>query len=430
MNRRTFNAVLASAAASSLAGALAGSLGGCATGAGSGGRRRTVLYQSVGDQLTHWDVDVDNAALTRRASIALPSNVQYVWPHPSRQYLYVSTSDAASGNAPNPGTVHRLCAVRVDAERRAAAARGAAGTASAPHPQQRGRHRRVRTHLLQQSEQRHRASHRRRRHGRRAGDPVDADRHGHLRAPGADHARQPVGDHGHTRQPPRGHQAGGPWRAEDLPLQGRPALAAGQSAGGRQGGARLRPSPPGLPPDAALGVRLRGIAEPAAHASPPGRQPDPQPAYNQSTTVGTYGIDFPQSAGGIHVHPNGRYCLRRQPGNATGSSMASACSAAARTTSPCFPSTRVPASRWWSSMPTLSPTTSAPSASTPAAGSWSRQASSTCSCARARHPPRARGALGVPHRGRWHPSVRPQVRRRTRLAISMVGGCVGLPAAG
>ena len=115
MNRRTFNVVLASAAASSLAGALAGSLGGCATGAGSGGRRRTVLYQSVGEQLTHWDVDVDNAVLTRRASIALPSNVQYAWPHPSRQYLYVSTSDAASGNAPNPGTVHRLCAVRVDA---------------------------------------------------------------------------------------------------------------------------------------------------------------------------------------------------------------------------------------------------------------------------------------------------------------------------
>lgn len=74
-----------------------------------------MLYQSVGDQLTHWDVDVDNAALARRASIALPSNVQYVWPHPSRQYLYVSTSDAASGNASNPGTVHRLCAVRVDA---------------------------------------------------------------------------------------------------------------------------------------------------------------------------------------------------------------------------------------------------------------------------------------------------------------------------
>ena len=75
----------------------------------------TTFYQSVGDQLTHWDVDVEAATLTRRASITLPSNVQYVWSHPTRKFLTVSTSDAASGNTPNPGKMHRLCAVRVDA---------------------------------------------------------------------------------------------------------------------------------------------------------------------------------------------------------------------------------------------------------------------------------------------------------------------------
>ena len=75
-----------------------------------------VLYQSVGDQLTHFDVDVDAATLTRRASVTLPSNVQYVWPHPSRKFLTVSTSDAASGNTPNPGKMHRLCVVRVAAD--------------------------------------------------------------------------------------------------------------------------------------------------------------------------------------------------------------------------------------------------------------------------------------------------------------------------
>ena len=74
----------------------------------------SVLYQSVGDQLTHFDVDVEAATLTRRASITLPSNVQYVWQHPSKKTLTVSTSDAASGNTPNPGVMHRLCAVRVD----------------------------------------------------------------------------------------------------------------------------------------------------------------------------------------------------------------------------------------------------------------------------------------------------------------------------
>ena len=74
---------------------------------------RTVLYQSVGPVLTHFDVDVEAAALTRRTSITLPSNVQYAWPHPSRKFIYVSTSDAASGNTPNPGVMHRICAVRV-----------------------------------------------------------------------------------------------------------------------------------------------------------------------------------------------------------------------------------------------------------------------------------------------------------------------------
>src|SRR5262245_21814924 len=107
MYRRTFNTALMSAAATSLAG--------CATGGSGGGGGRTVFYQAVGERLTHWDVDVDSATLTPRASVALPSNVQYVWPQPSRKYLYVSTSDAASGNAPNPGKVHRLCAVRIDA---------------------------------------------------------------------------------------------------------------------------------------------------------------------------------------------------------------------------------------------------------------------------------------------------------------------------
>src|SRR5262245_14723695 len=106
MDRRTFNTALLSAAATSLAG--------CATGGPGGGSGRTVFYQAVGDRLTQWDANVDDATLAQRGSISLPSNVQYAWPHPSRKYLYVSTSDAASGNAPNPGNVHRLCAVRID----------------------------------------------------------------------------------------------------------------------------------------------------------------------------------------------------------------------------------------------------------------------------------------------------------------------------
>ena len=105
MDRRTFNTALLNTAANAVVDS--GTVAAVA---------RTTLYQSVGASLTQWDVDVDAATLTPRTSVALPSNIQYVWPHPSRQYLYVSTSDAASGNAPDPGKVHRLCALRIDAD--------------------------------------------------------------------------------------------------------------------------------------------------------------------------------------------------------------------------------------------------------------------------------------------------------------------------
>ena len=51
------------------------------------------LYQGVGEVLTQYDVNVETAELTRRGSVSLPGNVQYVWPHPSRKYFYVSTTE-------------------------------------------------------------------------------------------------------------------------------------------------------------------------------------------------------------------------------------------------------------------------------------------------------------------------------------------------
>jgi 6-phosphogluconolactonase (cycloisomerase 2 family) len=107
MDRRTFN--------TALAGAVATSLFGCATAPRSDGGSRSALYQSVGARLRRFDVDVEGARLTPRETLELPSNVQYAWPHPSRQFLYVSTSDSASGNTAVPGRLHRLCALRIDA---------------------------------------------------------------------------------------------------------------------------------------------------------------------------------------------------------------------------------------------------------------------------------------------------------------------------
>jgi 6-phosphogluconolactonase (cycloisomerase 2 family) len=55
------------------------------------------LYSAVGEELTHYDVDVEAATLTRRKTIKVPAVVQYAWPHPSRRYLYVATSNRGKG---------------------------------------------------------------------------------------------------------------------------------------------------------------------------------------------------------------------------------------------------------------------------------------------------------------------------------------------
>lgn len=73
--------------------------------------RKVALYTNIGPDLLYYDVDVANAALTQRGSITLPSCVQYAWPHASRQYLYVASSDYFT----DPKTTeHYLTALRID----------------------------------------------------------------------------------------------------------------------------------------------------------------------------------------------------------------------------------------------------------------------------------------------------------------------------
>jgi 6-phosphogluconolactonase len=75
--------------------------------------RKVALYANVGPDLTHYDVDVAGAVLTKRATVTLPAGVQYAWPHVSRRYLYVATSSSASGYGP-AGTEHHVTAFRID----------------------------------------------------------------------------------------------------------------------------------------------------------------------------------------------------------------------------------------------------------------------------------------------------------------------------
>ena len=75
---------------------------------------KTVFYASVGPDLTLYDMDVDTATLTRRSSVQLPANVQYAWPHPSRRYFYVASSNGGPGASGIVGDRHYANAFRID----------------------------------------------------------------------------------------------------------------------------------------------------------------------------------------------------------------------------------------------------------------------------------------------------------------------------
>ena len=162
--------------------------------------RKVALYANVGAELTHYDVDVAGAALTKRATVTLPAGVQYAWPHASRRYLYVATSSSASGYG-TAGTEHHVTAFRIDPASGALTQHGEPirlptrpihmthGHPVGEHP---GR--------VQQSERAARLPHQQGLHARRGSEAAGPDRRRHLRASGARDARQPAGDPGHARQ--------------------------------------------------------------------------------------------------------------------------------------------------------------------------------------------------------------------------------------
>ena len=102
INRRTFMSLLAGTAA----------LPGITWGQTSSGK--VVVYASVGPELTQYDTDVERATLTKRGSVRVAANIQYVWPHASRQTLYVTSSDSASGLGGFVGMNHHASAFRID----------------------------------------------------------------------------------------------------------------------------------------------------------------------------------------------------------------------------------------------------------------------------------------------------------------------------
>lgn len=70
------------------------------------------LYASTGPNLTHYQLDVEAGTLARQATITLPQDIQYVWPHESKKYLYVTSSNTVPKGP--VGTEHHLTALKID----------------------------------------------------------------------------------------------------------------------------------------------------------------------------------------------------------------------------------------------------------------------------------------------------------------------------
>jgi 6-phosphogluconolactonase len=71
---------------------------------GQSAMAKNAFYASAGPELTLYSVDVDNASLVKRDTVSTAANIQYAWPHPSKQYLYVVSSDGGPGSAGAVGT--------------------------------------------------------------------------------------------------------------------------------------------------------------------------------------------------------------------------------------------------------------------------------------------------------------------------------------
>jgi 6-phosphogluconolactonase len=88
---------------------VAGAIGAPGLSWGDDHKGKTVLYASIGPALTLYDLDGDT--LVKRGTVALPANIQYAWPHPSRKYFYVVSSNGGPGAA---GDKHFASALRID----------------------------------------------------------------------------------------------------------------------------------------------------------------------------------------------------------------------------------------------------------------------------------------------------------------------------
>ena len=102
VDRRTFTTLLA------------GTIAAPALSFGQAMARKTVFYSAVGPELTLYNVDAEGAALAKQGTVSTLANIQYAWPHPSKRYLYVVSSNGGPTAGDVAGSTHVANAFAID----------------------------------------------------------------------------------------------------------------------------------------------------------------------------------------------------------------------------------------------------------------------------------------------------------------------------
>ena len=77
-------------------------------------KAKNIFYSAVGPELTAYSVDVDESALIKRDTVSASTKIQYAWPHPSKQYLYVVSSNGGAGSEGVAGDKHFANAFKIE----------------------------------------------------------------------------------------------------------------------------------------------------------------------------------------------------------------------------------------------------------------------------------------------------------------------------
>lgn len=75
---------------------------------------KTFVYSSLDAELSRYELDLENASLTKKGSVTMPANVQFAVAHPSGRFLYVISSNAGNGTFGAKGDKHLLSVIKID----------------------------------------------------------------------------------------------------------------------------------------------------------------------------------------------------------------------------------------------------------------------------------------------------------------------------